>query len=89
MTELEPIDETEPESMPEITPAPPPDEVEAIELIRAYCPNCGRERGDDYAFCPGCGYATKDLFRCKSCDHEQLTSPESEITYCLHCGEPL
>jgi hypothetical protein len=89
MTELEPIEETEPESMPEIAPAPPPEEIATIEPVRAYCPQCGRDRGDDYAFCPGCGYATKDLYRCKNCDHEQLTSPESEITYCLHCGEKL
>jgi hypothetical protein len=89
MTELEPIVEPEPESAPEIAPASPPEEAAASEPVRAYCPQCGRDRGDDYAFCPGCGYSTKDLHRCKSCDHEQHTSPEAEKTYCLHCGEPL
>lgn len=89
VTELEPVVEPEPESALEIAPVSPPEEAAASEPGRAYCPQCGRDRGDDYAFCPGCGYATKDLHRCKSCDYEQLTSPEAEKTYCLHCGEPL
>ena len=87
LTEIEPIEEPEIEPMPETAPAPPPVETAAPEPVRAYCPQCGRDRGDDYAFCPGCGYATVDLHRCKSCDHEQLISAEAEKTYCLHCGE--
>jgi hypothetical protein len=86
--ELIPVMEPETEPVPEIIPASPPEEAVMSEVVRAYCPQCGRDRGEDYAFCPGCGYNTKDLYRCKSCDHEQLISPEAEKTYCLNCGEP-
>jgi len=89
MTELGPEVEPEPEFAPEIAPVSPHEEAAVPEPVRAYCPQCGRDRGEDYAFCPGCGYATKDLYRCKSCYHEQYTSPKAEKTYCLHCGEPL
>jgi hypothetical protein len=89
MPELKPVEEPKPESIPEFSPSFPPEEADASEPIRAYCPQCGRDRGDDYAFCPGCGYATKGLHCCKSCGHEQHIFPEAEKTYCLHCGELL
>jgi len=87
--EIEPEVVSEPQSVPEISPPSPSEEAVVPEPIGAFCPHCGRVRGDDFAFCPGCGYATKDLRRCKNCDHEQHTLPGAENPYCLHCGEPL
>jgi len=89
MVELEPVLTSELQSVSEIAPSSPTEDAVAFEPVRAYCPHCGRNREDDYAFCPGCGYATKDLCRCKNCDHEQLILPEAENHFCLHCGESL
>jgi hypothetical protein len=97
--EPEPADEPEPIEQPETEPAseaapasspvraPSFEETRLPEPISAYCPQCGRDRGEDYAFCPGCGYATEDLHRCSHCGHEQIISTEAEETYCLSCGE--
>jgi hypothetical protein len=85
--ELEPVEDLEPESLPEIPTEPSPEKTTAPEKITGYCPQCGRQRGEDYAFCPGCGYAIEGLLRCQNCGHEQHISPEEEQTFCLHCGE--
>jgi len=88
--EPEPVIESEPETEPDekITPISPEEPI-ALEPVRAHCPQCGRDRADDFAFCPGCGYDTQNLHRCKNCEHEQHISPESEKTFCLNCGESL
>ena len=89
----EPMEAPEPElpSDPELAsdsaPSSPPEVISVPEPTSAYCPQCGRGRGEDYAFCPGCGYATEDLQRCSHCGHEQIISADAGETYCLHCGE--
>jgi hypothetical protein len=91
-TELEPVTESEPETEPTITTDSPDESLEeptVPEPSSAHCPQCGRDRADDYAFCPGCGYNTQNLRRCESCGHEQHISPEAEKTFCLQCGEQL
>jgi hypothetical protein len=89
ITETESMERAEPDIPSEIPPASLHEETASTERPRAYCPQCGRDRGEDFAFCPGCGYATSDLIRCKNCNYEQHTSHEAEKTYCLHCGETL
>ena len=88
LPEPELVEEPEPEPKSDIGPASPPEEVAPPERLRGYCPHCGRDRGEDYAFCPGCGYATEGLLRCKNCNNEQHVSPDIETTYCLNCGDP-
>jgi len=83
-----PLEKLEPEIASKTPPLSPPEEPKTIEPVQAHCPQCGRDRGDDFAFCPGCGYATRDLKRCQNCNHEQYLPPEAEEVYCLHCGEP-
>ena len=91
-TGLESVKEPEPESEPAIMPVSPEESLEEPyipEPSRAHCPQCGRDRAEDYAFCPGCGYDTQNLIRCKNCGYEQHIDPEIEKAFCLHCGEPL
>jgi hypothetical protein len=85
----EPEENLEPERPPEISLTPSPEVEAAPEETKGYCPQCGRERGDDYAFCPGCGYATEGLLRCQNCSREQHVSTEVEEIFCLHCGDAL
>ena len=88
LPELEPVDGPETESVSEAEPTSPSPtkETPPPAPVSAYCPQCGRDRGEDYAFCPGCGYATEDLHRCSHCGHEQLISTDADETYCLQCG---
>jgi len=82
-------EELEQDSITEIATTSLPELTAVPDTIRGYCPQCGRGRGEDYAFCPGCGYATETLVRCSNCDHEQQISIEIDNIYCLQCGEPL
>jgi hypothetical protein len=83
----EPAEDLEHEPVSEAPAAPSPEKTAAPEKITGFCPQCGRERGEDYAFCPGCGYGTEELLHCQNCSHEQHISPEAEQTFCLNCGE--
>jgi len=91
LPELEPVDEPDPVSVSEAEPTSPFSikETPPPAPVSTYCPQCGRYRGEDFAFCPGCGYATEDIHRCSHCGHEQFISPDAEETFCLHCGELL
>jgi hypothetical protein len=93
-----PIDDLEPEiptpapaeSNPEPNPIPPAEEIAPEpepEPPTLHCPYCARALADDHNFCPGCGHDTHSLHRCNSCGHEQFVPADTELVYCLSCGQ--
>ncbi|MBN1976935.1 MAG: zinc ribbon domain-containing protein [Anaerolineae bacterium] len=64
----------------------------AVELEEAaspvrYCPHCGAELDETFAFCPACGRDARPFHCCPACGAEHYVSPEVELNHCPACGE--
>jgi hypothetical protein len=65
----------------------PKTEPEKPELRARYCPHCGAELDEAFAFCPACGHDAKPFRRCPACGTEHYVSPDVDLSHCPACGE--
>jgi len=61
---------------------------EAASPVR-YCPHCGAELDEAFAFCPACGRDAKPFRRCPACGAEHYVSPDVDLSHCPACGSQL
>jgi hypothetical protein len=62
-------------------------ELEEAMSPTRYCPHCGTELDEAFAFCPACGQDAKPFRRCPACGAEHYVSSEAELSHCPACGE--
>jgi hypothetical protein len=62
-------------------------ELEEAMPPARYCPHCGAELDEAFAFCPACGRDAKPFCCCSACGAEHYVSPEAELKHCPACGE--
>ena len=65
----------------------PTTELEQAMPAARYCPHCGAELDEAFAFCPACGRDAKPFYCCPACGAEHYVSPEAELNHCPVCGE--
>lgn len=64
-------------------------ELEEAASPARYCPHCGAELDEAFAFCPACGHDAKPFRRCPACGTEHYVSPDVDLSHCPACGSQL
>jgi hypothetical protein len=67
----------------------PKTEPEKPEPRARYCPHCGAELDEAFAFCPACGHDAKPFRRCPACGAEHYVSADVDLSHCPSCGSQL